>query len=165
MICDLKTITMIRMLSPGIKGFPAALILICYDHLKTRILGVRMDRDTTNWIDVDAAAQNMMLAVHELGLAYSPATSFSRAGVRQLLDLPDHLIPEYFVQLGYPAPMKLRTLPVGVSNRMRVEDLSFWHDSSPDEETRGKHTFPIDHPIEAPSIHSQKSAQAGRISW
>ena len=127
-ICDPSTIALVKLLSPGMLGNPQALILICNDYLKAEIMGVKIGRDRTNWIDVGAAAQNIMLAAQEVGLASSPATSFSKRGIRTLLDLPEHLMPEYFVQLGYPAPQAPRKLREGVSTRLPLADLVYWND-------------------------------------
>lgn len=132
-----ETIDRLRYVAPGMRGRPPVLILICNDSQQAQVLGVKlqtgsgMDIDTTNWIDVGAAAQNIMLAAHELGLATCPATSFSRSGVCAVLDLPEHLIPEYMVQVGYPAPQPPRTWPKGTSTRLTVDDLTYWHSKKP----------------------------------
>ncbi len=122
---DGQAIELIRAVSPGMLGLPAALIVICSDSAKAEIEGVKMASDTTTWIDVGAAAQNMMLAAHELGLGACPTTSFSRSGVRAALGLPEHLEPEYILQLGQPAQEK-RVMRAGVSTRLSVEDITFW---------------------------------------
>lgn len=124
-IQDPPTIRLLGHASPGMAEQPAALILICNDQRAARRLGVQFERDTTSWIDVGAAAQNMMLAAHEMGLATCPATSFSRAAVREVLRLPSHLRPEYFLQIGHPAPEPERAPPPG-GQRMRVGRLATW---------------------------------------
>jgi len=115
----------IRDVAPGMLGHPAAIIVICTDKEKAVAEGVKLALDTTTWIDVGAAAQNIMLAAHELGLGACPLTSFSRAGVRALLRLFGRLEPEYIVQLGHRAP-ETRVLQAGVSLRLPIEDISFW---------------------------------------
>lgn len=122
---DRDTIDLIRALSPGMLGHPAALILICSDLVKSESEGVKLASDPTTWIDVGAAAQNMMLAATELGLGTCPTTSFSRNGIRTALHLPDHLVPEYVLQVGRPVPETRNTRP-GVSNRLTVEELTAW---------------------------------------
>lgn len=126
-IRDRGTIELLRHAAPGIRGRPAALILICNDLRQARHLGVQFSRDTTSWIDVGASAQNMMLAAHELGLATCPATSFSRAAVRTVLKLPAHLRPEYFLQVGHPGASEQRSRPPR-ARQIRVESLAIWHD-------------------------------------
>jgi len=122
---DPATIQLIRSVSPGMLARPAALIIICTDKNKAAVEGVKLAADSTTWIDVGAAAQNMMLAAHELGLGSCPTTSFSHSGVRATLHLPAYLEPEYIVQLGYPAP-ETRVMRAGVSTRLRVEDITYW---------------------------------------
>lgn len=122
---DERTITLIRALSPGMLARPTALIVICSDAVKGAAEGVKMAVDSTTWIDVGAAAQNIMLAAHELGLGTCPATSFSRGGVRAVLNLPAHLEPEYILQLGVPVP-ETRVMRPGASTRLRVEEISYW---------------------------------------
>lgn len=122
---DQPTIDLIRSVSPGMLAHPAALIIICSDAVKGATEGVKMAADTTTWIDVGAAAQNILLAAHELGLGACPTTSFSRSGVRAVLNLPTHLTPEYIVQLGQPAPEN-RVMRAGASTRLRPEDLTYW---------------------------------------
>jgi nitroreductase len=122
---DRQTIELIRALSPGMLAHPTALIVICSDAVKAAAEGVKMAVDTTTWIDVGAAAQNVLLAAHELGLGACPTTSFSRGGVRAALNLPDHLEPEYIVQLGQRLP-ETRVMREGASTRLRVEDLTYW---------------------------------------
>ena len=123
---DQPTIQLIRSVSPGMLAQPMALIVICTDKAKaTEIEGVKLDKDSTTWIDVGAAAQNMMLAAYELGLGACPTTSFSHSGVSTVLNLPDHLEPEYILQLGHPV-QETRVMRAGVSTRLRIEDISHW---------------------------------------
>jgi len=111
---DATTLRLLRMVSPGMLQQPAALVLIGIDwdrvsrfHLPWRNTGV--------YVDVGAAMQTLLLAAHAVGLAAGPVSSFSKAAVRVLLNLPDHLSPEVMVCLGHaapdgPAPMRSRKL-------------------------------------------------------
>jgi nitroreductase len=121
----LATLKLIHTFSPGMLSNPTALIVICTDKIKAAAEGVRLAVDTTTWIDVGAAAQNIMLTALELGLGSCPTTSFSRSGVRAVLNLPDHLEPEYIVQLGHPAP-ETRLMRSGVSTKLTVDDITYW---------------------------------------
>ncbi|MEM7132340.1 MAG: nitroreductase family protein [Chloroflexota bacterium] len=122
---DKPTIDLIRTMSPGMLAYPTALIVICTDFAKVKSEGVRPDYDPVYLIDVGAASQNMMLAALERGIGSCPTTSFSHSGVRQMLNLPDHLEPEYILQLGIPLPQK-RVMRAGVSTKLRLEDISSW---------------------------------------
>ena len=122
---DKATIDLIRNFSPGMLGQPTALIVICTDNLKAKVEGVKLEADSTTWIDVGTASENMMLAAHELGLGTCPTTSFSQSGVAAILNLPDHLVPEYILQVGHPVP-QTRVLRAGVTTSLHVEDFTYW---------------------------------------
>ncbi|MEE9182124.1 MAG: nitroreductase family protein [candidate division NC10 bacterium] len=123
---DPDMIHQIRAVSPGMVGNPTTLIAICTDTERAKLEGVRADRDPNTWIDAGAAAQNIMLAAHALGLGSCPLTSFSRGAIRTLLELPPFLVPELIVQLGHPAPVKPRVMRPGASTRLRIEDIAYW---------------------------------------
>jgi nitroreductase len=111
---DPTTLRLLRMVSPGMLQQPAALVLICIDW--DRVSHFRLPRRNTGvYVDVGTAMQTLLLAAHAVGLAAGPVSSFSKAAVRVLLNLPDHLSPEVMVCLGHaapdgPAPMRPRKL-------------------------------------------------------
>ena len=78
----------------------AAGILVCHDPALELMEGY--------WVqDHAAATQNILLAAHALGLGACwvgghPIVAFEK-GFRELLGLPDSLVPVAFVALGYPA--------------------------------------------------------------
>ena len=100
---DATTLRLLRMVSPGMLQQPAALVLISIDW--DRVNRFRLPRRNTGvYVDVGAAMQTLLLAAHAVGLAAGPVSSFSKAAVRVLLNLPDHLSPEVMVCLGHAAP-------------------------------------------------------------
>ena len=121
---DPAKIDLISTVGPGFYGTPTALIVICTDLEKSERLGVRRDRDVSTWIDVGTAAMNMQLMAHALGLGSTPVTSVSRSGLREALELPDHLRAELILQLGHPAPAT--TPRPGRGERLRIEDITDW---------------------------------------
>jgi nitroreductase len=121
---QLAKVRLAKALSPGMLAAPPALIVICTDEAKARQAGVKLERDTTTWIDVGTAAMNMMLAAHALGLATCPVTSFSAAGLRVVLDLPEEIVPELLLMLGHPAPQANRRR--SGRERIAVDDLIDW---------------------------------------
>ncbi len=121
---DPEKIDLINTIGPGFYGKPAALIVICTDLEKAERLGVRQDRDESTWIDVGTAAMNMQLMAHALGLGTTPVTSVSQSGLREALELPDHLRPDLILQLGHPAPSA--TTPTRRGQRLRVDDITDW---------------------------------------
>lgn len=78
----------------------AAGILVCHDPSLEKLAGY--------WVqDLSAAAQNILLAAHALGLGACwigahPVASFE-GGFKDLLGLPEGHVPVAFVALGYPA--------------------------------------------------------------
>lgn len=75
-------------------------ILICGDLTLERIAGF--------WVqDCAAATQNMLLAAHALGLGAVWTGIYPMqdrvAGFRELLDIPDTVVPFALIPLGYPA--------------------------------------------------------------
>jgi nitroreductase len=101
---DPVKIQLLRQVSPGMLGMPTALIVILTDRSRADEVGVRLDRDPrTRWADVGAAAENVLLAAEALGLGACPLMSFSVGGAASILELPDHLVPDYIIQLGHRA--------------------------------------------------------------
>lgn len=121
---DPEKIDLVSTIGPGFYGKPAALIVICTDREKAERLGVKRDRDVSTWIDVGTAAMNMQVMAHALGLGTTPVTSVSRSGLREALELPDHLRPDLILQLGYPAPDARPR--IGTGPRLRIEDVTDW---------------------------------------
>lgn len=84
---------------PFIRQAPLA-VAVCGDLSRERLGGAF-------WVqDCSAATQNLLLAAHGLGLggcwlAVYPIEERIQ-GLRQLLNLPEHLIPLNVVSLGYP---------------------------------------------------------------
>lgn len=111
-----------RALSPGMITVPPLLIFICTNQEKARHEGVQTGRDTTTWIDVGTCAMNMMIAAHALGLGSCPVTSYSNAGLSAVLDLPDSIVPELALMVGYPAPV---TAPRR-RERLNLDDIIDW---------------------------------------
>lgn len=124
------TLRLIRMVSPGMFQHPPAVILICVDLERLAYYKVPPS-DPVRYVDVGTAMENMMLAAHALGLGAGPVTSFSKEGVRVVLNLPSNLIPELFVCIGHPAPQVERK----VSPRKKItwQSLTDWErfDDSP----------------------------------
>ncbi|HZV49534.1 MAG TPA: nitroreductase family protein [Candidatus Dormibacteraeota bacterium] len=125
LVRDRRRIDLVRAVSPGMLGLPTALVVICTDLDAAARAQVRVDRDTTTWIDVGTAAMNMMVEAEALGLGTCPTTSFSRGGVRAVLELPPPAVPEFVLQIGWPAgaepPAGTGTLePAPAGRRLRA---------------------------------------------
>ena len=121
---DPEKIDLVSVVGPGFYGRPAALIVICTDLSRTEHYGVNEANDTSTWIDVGTAAMNMQVMAHALGLGTTPVTSVSRSGLREALELPDHLRADLILQLGYPAP-SAKPQP-GRGQRLTIESITDW---------------------------------------
>ena len=90
----------IQVVSPGMLGNPQALICVCSDQ-KRAFEKAGQGGKTLALMDCAMAAQNIMLRAHDLGLATCVIRSFNQMAVRELLEAPEHLVPELLINIGY----------------------------------------------------------------
>ncbi|WP_238020053.1 nitroreductase family protein [Dactylosporangium sp. AC04546] len=122
-IDDDATLRVLRMVSPGMLQHPAAAVVICVDVARAVEYGLPATSHGL-CIDVGTAAQTMLLAAHALGLGSGPVTSFSKAAVSTVLNLPAGWSPEMLVCLGHAAATQ--PAPVGPHRRTTWRDLTYW---------------------------------------
>jgi len=90
---------LVKKFAPGIFAMPSAFIVICAE----------MEADANEWkkrlclADCSIAAQNIMLAAHEMGIGTCVALSYAKSAISEILELPEHVEPMLVVTLGYPA--------------------------------------------------------------
>jgi len=122
-IQDPVTLRLLRMVSPGMFQRPRAVIAICIDGQRARSFGMSPTARGL-YVDVGTAAQTMLLAAHSIGLGAGVVTSFSRAAVSVVLNLPAGFSPEMFICLGFPAARQ----PPAIRPRTPVtwQSLSHW---------------------------------------
>jgi len=90
---------LIRKFAPGIFVMPAAFIVIC----------VQKAPDANRWTeetylaDCAIAAQNILLAAHEMGIGSCMALSYAKVAIKEILDIPEGIEPLLVITLGYPA--------------------------------------------------------------
>ncbi len=99
----LDTIPTVHSYSQMLKEAPLA-ILVCGD--------LKLDRHAGFWVqDCAAATENLLLAAHALKLGAVWLGVYPRekrmAGLRELLALPENVIPFSLIAIGYPAEKKL----------------------------------------------------------
>ena len=100
-IDDPMLLRKVRMISPGLLGEPAAVIACCQDMKEATRRGAELG-ETLALLDTGMAAQNIMLAAHDLGLGTCAVASFHHAGLQALLGLPDGVEPHLLVTVGVP---------------------------------------------------------------
>lgn len=99
-ITDERTIEKVLVISPGLHGIPQVLIIGCIDVKEANEKGG--DGATTNaLIDLAMSFQNIMLLAFEMNIGSCVVRSFSKKGLKRLLDLPDRCCPELLMSLGY----------------------------------------------------------------
>ena len=111
-----EDIEQLEAVSPGVLGNLTTLMILCTDKEKAYGRGGEVGRDVLSRMDIAIAAQNICLEATELGLGSCIIRSFNQNAVAELLDLPENIMPELLVSLGYP-----RRIPNPPSRR-RVED-------------------------------------------
>jgi nitroreductase len=104
---DRKILNVIHTFHPSARMVTEAdkAILVCGDLNLEKFKGYWM-------IDCAAAAENILLAAHSLGLGACWLGIYPRegrvAGMRKLLLLPTNIIPFALISLGYPAEIKAK---------------------------------------------------------
>ncbi|MEM2451320.1 MAG: nitroreductase family protein [Nitrososphaerota archaeon] len=99
---DEEIVEMVKKVSPGFLSNAKALILI-YTDLDIAYKGLgRLGRDICSMIDAGAAAENVALAALKYGLGTCFTKSYSEAGVKEVLEIPENYRTEVMVQIGYP---------------------------------------------------------------
>lgn len=91
----------IKSLSPGMFGKPSVVLILSADQDKAK------EKASTNGyiyavLDVAMAAQNLLLAAHALELGACVIRSFHAKAIGKLLGLPDNIVPELLIAIGYP---------------------------------------------------------------
>jgi nitroreductase len=102
-ISDKTLLDLVRKVSPGYLGETPLAILVCSDKERALRIGGTLGRDYLSIADCSMAIENMCLAAYSLGLGTCIVKSFSRAAIKEILEIPEGVEPEMLVVLGYPA--------------------------------------------------------------
>jgi len=102
-VTDSDRIRKIKAVSPGILGIPSALIVVCQDKELAYKKGGELGRDILSIMDAAMASQNIMLQAYDEKIGSCAILSFYKKGVQNLLNLPEQIVPELIISLGYPA--------------------------------------------------------------
>jgi len=84
-------------------GIPSALIVVCQDKELAYKKGGKIGKDILSIMDVAMASQNIMLQAYDEKIGSCAVLSFYKKGVQILLNLPEWIVPELLISLGYPA--------------------------------------------------------------
>ncbi len=105
LLSDENNIENVIALSPGIFSKPSAIVILCVNRERAKKGGAA--GEVMALMDIAIAAQNIMLEAHFLGIGSCPVMSFSKAGIKELLNIPEHVEPVLMITLGYPAEKPL----------------------------------------------------------
>ncbi len=84
-------------LSPGFPRKATVAIAVCSNTREMQPFD-----EVTAAEEAAMAVENMALMAYSLGLGTCPVVSFSRAGIKTLLEIPDHIRPIILIALGFP---------------------------------------------------------------
>jgi len=132
---DPKRISLVRAASPGMIWEPPALIILMIETQQAKEDSMNVEHWNVHSIDIGTAAMSMTTMAQSLGLGSCPVTSFSKAAVSAMLELPSNLSPEFILILGHPLPFK-RVVNPNAPKPITVRDLTYWeragqHDPEP----------------------------------
>ena len=116
---EAKQLKALKALSPGFPRQARAAIAVCSDQRDMQDLEETW-RSILAAEEAAVAVQNMLLMAYSLGLGSCPVVSFSEVGLRELLELPDHISPIFLIALGFPAEQP--TPPP----RKPLSQITFW---------------------------------------
>jgi len=102
-VTDEAMMKKIKMVSPGLLGDPPSVIVIAQDIALAEEKGGKMGLESITKWDSAMAAENIMLAAHEMGLGTCVIASFHPGALAKLLGMPEHIRPELMVSVGHPA--------------------------------------------------------------
>ena len=101
LIEDKRIIRAVRVISPSLLADPPLLLVIFTD------LSVALERtgriaEVSSLVDSGAAGENVLLAATALGLGSQFTMISVQAGIRRVLDLPEHCRVDLIIPLGRP---------------------------------------------------------------
>jgi nitroreductase len=110
----------IKAFSPGMIFEPPAIIVICIDLDLATKKGGKLGRELLAIFDAGMAAQNIMLYATDLGLGTCAVRSFNPPALQPILKLPENVVPQLLVGVGYPAQQPI------VPKRKDLGELVRW---------------------------------------
>lgn len=127
-IDDPEVVEKINDFSPGLMGGPTSMLVICRDLQEAYRKAAEAGRDVLSLMDISMAAQNVMLRAEEMKLATCCVKSFNQRAVNKILKLPEHVVAELIISVGYPDRMP-KNPP-----RKQVKKITFYNGWSDQDE-------------------------------
>ncbi len=112
LVAQKENIEKIKLISPGLYGNPAAIIIVCINTERAKKGG--KEGIETAKMDISMASQNMMLMAYSLGIGSCPILSFNKIALKEIFEIPDYIDPQLILIFGYterwPLPPKRRPI-------------------------------------------------------
>ncbi len=115
-----EQIKKVKAFTPGMSAEVPAVIAVCADLDLAARKGGKLGCETLAVLDAAMAAQNILLAATELGLGSCVIRSFNPEAVQTILKLPETIVPQLLVSVGYPA--RIPKPP----RRKEIEAITSW---------------------------------------
>lgn len=112
---DPRVIEAIRQISAALLADPPALLILLTD-VQMAVDRVGRVGQMSSLIDAGAAGENVWLLATELGLGTQFTMISAMAGIREILDLPEHFRVDLIMPVGTPAPRAARKAARRITN-------------------------------------------------
>lgn len=161
---DPDLVRKLDMVSPGLSGKPPVIVVALSDRDYARAKGGAKAADEFAALDVAYACENLMLAAADAGLGTCAIKSYNDDAVRSLLDVPENLVVELLISLGYPDPAKAPRAPKRKPQEevLRFNECASWGAEAetpgpghPDQSVEKPAVRHVDEPVECDSSNSE----------
>lgn len=123
LITDKDLVRKVDMFSPGLSGKPPVIMAVCSDYHYAEEKGGKNSRVYGCIMDASMAAENVMLEAQALGLGTCAIKSYNDAAVRKLLKLPEKIVIELLISIGYPEDNSYISVPL----RKGFDEILFYN--------------------------------------
>jgi len=110
----------IKKFSPGLLSNPPVIFVLCADVEEAEDKGGKLSKDVLTKMDIAIAAQNICLQAASMDLGTCYIGSFNKKATKEILELPDHHVPELILTIG--KPKKIPDPP----KRKSLDELTRW---------------------------------------
>jgi nitroreductase len=101
LVDDPRVIRAVKQIHPALLGTPPVLLIIL-TNVRVAVQRVGRIGQSSSLIDSGAAGENVLLAATDLGLGSQFTMISAMAGIRRILDLPDHYRVDLIIPVGLP---------------------------------------------------------------
>jgi|SRR5699024_2404993 len=98
---DKEQIRRMKRFAQGVSGNPTAIIVLCSNKNEALVRGGLDTQEVLRFVNLGIAASFILLTAHSYGVGSYPARSFHKQSIKEILELPEEVDPELFINLGY----------------------------------------------------------------